>query len=154
MSGKLIDLIPWLHSARDTETAAEADAEAEDTDVEATGQETGTENTTTIDELVEQVRARLVGEMSAQLVPVVEAIQQLDGYIRTHDEALQHLVQSDAAKVKDALDGGSWFKDLYVRSRDEEAATPPEDEPQLGGTYSMQAGETPSSLIFGQDKRG
>ena len=110
----------------------------------------------TVEQLVEQVRSSVVTEVQEMLKPVVEVLLEMDGFIRAHDEALTQLVESDAAKVKGIIEGGDWFKNLYIRSRDAEATEPTKDtQSQEGGVpqvRELEAGETPSSVIFGQNK--
>ncbi len=158
----LIDRIPWF---RTPDADAAPDAESEETpNKEAAQQEeeaegTGTEEKTiTVEQLVEQVQEEVLAtvrdEMKAALAPIIEVVQSMDEAIQTQDQALTQLVQEDAAKVKSLLEGESWYKKLYIRSRDEAAAkTEATDAQPQGGERQrreLAAGETPSGVIFGQ----
>ena len=158
---RLIDRIPWFRSAE-----ADADAATEKTAAEEDGQQDGdqepagdSEETITVEQLVERVRTAVLEEVRAQIEPMVEIIREMDGFIRTHDETLAHLVQDDAAKVKDLMEGGRNFSDLYIRSKDSKATTAKDadDAGQLGKpgqVRQLAQGESPSSVIFGHGKSG
>jgi len=154
----LLDSIPWFRTAEadtDVDTTAEEEAQ-QDGDQKPTED---SEETITVEQLVEQVRAAVLEEVRAQIEPMVEIIREMDGFIRTHDETLAHLVQDDATKVKDLMEGGKYFSDLYIRSKDSKATTAKDadDAGQLGKpgqVRQLAQGESPSSVIFGHGKSG
>ena len=156
---RLIDRIPWFRSAEadtdaDVDTAAEEDAQpdGEQEPVE------DSEETITVEQLVERVTASVLKKVRTQIEPMVEIIQEMDGFIRAHDEALTHLAQDDATKVKSLMEGGEYFTDLYIRSKDAQAAKKPaKDAPpaEAGGKVrQLEPGETPSGILFGHGNRG
>jgi len=155
----LLDRIPWFRSAEADTDAATEDAAAEEDAQQAGEQDTAgdSEETITVEQLVEQVRTAVLEEVRTQIEPMVEIIQEMDGFIRTHDEILTNLAQDDAAKVKGLMEGGKYFSDLYIRSKDSKAATPAGDEGdagQAGQVRQLGQGESPSSVIFGHGKSG
>lgn len=160
----LIDRIPWFRatgadSKTDDGQGQEQDQKPDVADTQQPGEqtpETGPEETMTMEQLVEQVRAGILDEVRATMTPLIEVVQEMDAYIRTHDEALAHLVQDDAKKVKGLMEGEEWYKSLYIRSQDADAETPDADVPPQGKggqVRELDADETPSSVIFGHGSR-
>lgn len=166
MKKKLIDRIPWLRGASGDDTGTDegqGDQESDVKDTQQPGEQVpGTESgeTITIEQLVEQVTASVLEEVRAQIKPITEVLREMDEFIRTHDEALTHLVQDDTAKIKNMMEGGKYFADLYIRSKDAKAIVPVKDGSPGGGdgdgpkTRQLEAGESPSSVIFGHGRDG
>lgn len=157
---RLIDRIPWFRTAEADTDAAEEDEAAEE-DAQQDGDQEPTEDseeTITVEQLVERVRTAVLEEVRTQIEPMVEIIQEMDGFIRTHDEILTHLAQDDATKVKGLMEGGNYFTDLYIRSKDAQAAKKPaKDAPSTeasGKVRQLEPGETPSGILFGHGNGG
>jgi len=156
----LLDSIPWFRTAE-----ADTDADTKETTAEEEAQQDGdqkptedSEETITVEQLVEQVRTAVLEEVKTQIAPMVEVIREMDGFIRTHDEILTRLAQDDVAKVKSLMEGGNYFTDLYIRSKDGKAAKDVKDAPPTGDggeqTRQLEPGETPSGILFGHSGRG
>jgi len=156
---KLLDRIPWLR-ANAAKSDAEVESEEGGTQEQPEAQEAATdteqeeqeqEQTVTLEEIVEQVRTAVLEEVQQALEPIVKAVQDMDQAIQSQDRQLAEVTKSTAEQVKSAMSGGDWLKNLYIRSRDEEAAEQPDpDQPPEAAV--LAEGETPSGRIFGQNK--
>lgn len=123
--GKLQELLDRLR--RSAEPEPEEEQEQEQTPEE--GSDTPTEEVTSEPEEsgeMEQVTMalELVG---GQLETIIRAVQLIDKTVKDHDVLLQGFAKSESERLKMAVQGGEWYKSLFVTTRDANPATEGED---------------------------